>query len=255
MTDSKTPLDWRESIQSGNFEQAEGRIRALELVGEYHPEMLAAVQAMMALLGAVRSKQFLKALRQVPNLEPLREFLSPEALKGAIENLQQTEDKEINQPEELTRVLQQALDNPYTRAEALNRIGVLHVRLKDAVQARVHFDQAIQADPKHFRAITNLGNLALEAGNNQEAESLYKRALELNPEYHLAHNNLAVLQRKQKRIGDSIKSLKKSQRFEQRAISEKAREESRAQPSTVKFGVIAFYILIAVVVVFLFVQR
>ncbi|GGJ54299.1 tetratricopeptide repeat protein [Deinococcus roseus] len=255
MTDSKTPLSWRESIQAGNFEQAEARIQALELVGEYHPELLAAVQAMVALLGDVRSRQFSKALQQTRALEPLREFLSPEELRLGIENLQQTEKQDTRDPEALKAQLQTALDTPYVRAEALNRLGVLQVRLKDPVQARSLFEAAVQADPRHYRAISNLGNIALEAGNNKEAEAHYRKALEINPEYPLAHNNLAVLLRKQKRYGASIQSLKKSQRLEQRALLQQAREEGRQQSMNLRLGAIAFYVVLVLLVLWFVLSR
>lgn len=255
MTDSKTPLSWRESIQEGNFRQAEARIQALELVGEYHPEMLAAVQAMQEVTGAIRGKQFQKALNLLPSIAPLQEFFSLPDLKTGIETLLLTKKQEFRDPEVLREKLQPAWNNPFTRAEALNHLGVLHARMGDPVKARVDFEEAIQTDPQHFRAITNLGNIALEAGNQQEAETLYRRALELNPEHHLAHNNLAVLLRKQKRIGASIQSLKKSQRLEQKALMQQAREEGRQQAPATKIGVVAFYVLILLVVVWFFLSR
>ncbi|GEM49417.1 tetratricopeptide repeat protein [Deinococcus cellulosilyticus] len=255
MTDSKTPLSWRESIQQGNFKQAEARIQALELVGEHHPEMLLAVQAMMGTTEAIRSKQFLKALRYLPDLNPLQEFFSLSDLRMGIETLQQTEKQEERDPETLRSKLQPAWNNPFTRAEALNRIGVLQAQLGDPVQARVAFEEAIQSDPMHFRAITNLGNIALEAGNHNEAEALYRRALELNPEHHLAHNNLAVLLRKQKRIGASIQSLKKSQRLEQKALMQQAREEGRQQAPAAKAGVFALYGVILIGVIWFLLTR
>ncbi|WP_045234699.1 tetratricopeptide repeat protein, partial [Deinococcus pimensis] len=77
------------------------------------------------------------------------------------------------------------------------------------------------------RALTNIGNLLLETGEDEAAEGYYRRALDLNPDYPGAHHNLAVVQRRQRKLGASVRSLKTSQRLAVRQASAQGREDAK----------------------------
>ena len=87
-------------------------------------------------------------------------------------------------------------------------MGVLHAIHEENEQARQVFGQAAEADPGHYRAISNIGNLELQAGNLQEAEAAQRRAIALNPDFAGAHHNLGVALRKQGRVNDSVKAIR-----------------------------------------------
>ncbi len=107
-----------------------------------------------------------------------------------------------------------------TRAEALNVLGVLHAVHEETAEARATFERAVTADPGHYRAISNIGNLELQAGNFKEAEAAQRRAIALSPDFAGAHHNLGVALRRQGRLNDSVKSIRKGQRLALRRMRE-----------------------------------
>jgi protein O-mannosyl-transferase len=66
-------------------------------------------------------------------------------------------------------------------------------RLERREAARRHYLEAAAIVPDDFHTHYDLGNLFLSTGLNDEAESAYRRALELNPALHQARINLGTL--------------------------------------------------------------
>ena len=58
-----------------------------------------------------------------------------------------------------------------------------------------------------------LGNIYIDAGDLTRAEYVYKRALDLDPRHINAMHNLAIVYKRQRKIGLYVKTLKKSQRL------------------------------------------
>jgi len=52
------------------------------------------------------------------------------------------------------------------------------------------FEKAIQINPNYAAAYNNLGNALKELGEYQKAISCYEKAIEINPNHADAHNNL-----------------------------------------------------------------
>lgn len=61
-----------------------------------------------------------------------------------------------------------------------------------------------------------LGNVYFDAGDLRRAEYAYQRAIQEDPRHASAHHNLGVVYRKQGRIAESVKMLKKARRLEMR---------------------------------------
>lgn len=61
-----------------------------------------------------------------------------------------------------------------------------------------------------------LGNLYYDAGDLSRAEYAYKRAIEEDPKHASAHHNLGVVYRKQGKISQAVKMLKRARRLELR---------------------------------------
>lgn len=61
-----------------------------------------------------------------------------------------------------------------------------------------------------------LGNVYFDAGDLARAEYAYGRAIQENPHHASAHHNLGVVYRRQGKISESVKMLKKAQRLEVR---------------------------------------
>ena len=66
------------------------------------------------------------------------------------------------------------------------------------------------------RIYFRLGNLYFDSGKLDKAESAYKQAIEEDPKYASAYHNLGVVYRRQGKIGQSVKMLKKARRLELR---------------------------------------
>jgi tetratricopeptide (TPR) repeat protein len=54
-------------------------------------------------------------------------------------------------------------------------------------------EEATTKDPSNAELQYNLGVIAAEGGDDESAMKYYKKAIELNPDYADAHNNIAVL--------------------------------------------------------------
>ncbi|MDI3316840.1 MAG: tetratricopeptide repeat protein [Bacillota bacterium] len=78
-------------------------------------------------------------------------------------------------------------------------------------------DHVLATDPDCAPAWLNRGNAALEAGQLEEAESCYRRALEIRPDYVAAFNNLAVLFKRRGQIERMVAALKAAARAERQA--------------------------------------
>lgn len=55
-----------------------------------------------------------------------------------------------------------------------------------------YFDRAIALNPRHFKALNNRGNQLFNEGKTKQAMELYKRALEVEPNYQNAKLNYAL---------------------------------------------------------------
>jgi tetratricopeptide (TPR) repeat protein len=201
-------VNWRDSLQRGAFEEALGRTRALELIGRGEPEAKLALERVVELIQALRAKEYANAKRV--SLGGINEILNLET-NGIPEAISALERAEI--------ALHEAREHRLICAEAENQLGVLAALGGESKRARTHFEAALMADARHYRAITNLGNLNLEAGEVTVAESRYREALNINPDYATAHNNLAAALRKQGKRSASVAALKRSQRLAMKAFS------------------------------------
>ncbi len=129
-------------------------------------------------------------------------------------------------PEELRRRLlhglelleraPEALEDPLFAAEKEVVLGVKAVREGRREEAEAHFQRALGLDPKHHRALTNLGTLHLERGELDQALELYRKALALAPEDPLLHENLAALYKRKGDLDKMVAHLKRATRLKMR---------------------------------------
>ncbi|MDR7448066.1 MAG: tetratricopeptide repeat protein, partial [Armatimonadota bacterium] len=56
-----------------------------------------------------------------------------------------------------------------------------------------------------------------ELGRRDEALRAYERAIEVDPDYWVAHQNLGVLYKEMGRVGDAVREFKKATRLSMRA--------------------------------------
>ncbi len=106
-------------------------------------------------------------------------------------------------PEDRERICRAAL----ARAEELRRAKRYGEGIELLIEALKY---GVEKPAIYFR----LGNIYFDAGDLSRAEYAYKRAIEEDPRHALAHHNLGVVYRRQRKIGLSVKMLKKARRLE-----------------------------------------
>ncbi len=207
--ESNPKLDWRDSLRRHAFEEALGRQRALGLIGQSDPEILTMLEQIIDCQSAIRSGDYVAARKSVhPGWTELEPGLNSSA--QAVEWIASGQAKQYEQALELA--------HPLALADAHNSLGKLAVNT-DIAKSEDHFKRALEADPKHHRALTNLGNIELERGEVAQAIARYREAIKLSPEYATAHNNLAAALRRSGKLSESVAALKRSQRLAVKQVS------------------------------------
>ena len=223
------PRRWRELAAAGRFEQAE-RMRILAVGEGAEPDSDVDATGLRSLADAqaeMRRKLWSRSLRRLQEVEGRPDWIDWDATVEAAERL--TDAGAMLDRREVAEAKERLDEGPAgpLEAERLTQLGTVHVLDQEPEEARACFDEAIALDPKHPRAIVNLGNVALEAGEVDRAIELYQAAIELDDGFANAHHNLGVAYRKKGRIGDSVKALRRAQKAERARDSQVAREELR----------------------------
>ncbi len=223
------PLRWRELAAVGRFEQAE-RMRILAVGEGAEADSDVDATALRSLADAqaeMRRKLWSRSLRRLQEVEARPDWIDWEETLRTAERL--TESGAMLDRREIDDARARLDDGPAgaLEAERLTQLGTVHVLDQRPEEARAAFDAAIALDPRHPRAIVNLGNVALEAGEVDRAIELYQAAIDLDDGFANAHHNLGVAYRKKGRIGDSVKALRRAQKAERARDSQVAREELR----------------------------
>jgi len=231
-------LDWAAYLRAGEYRRALAAAR----VGHAEEALQAALENLFDLQEALRARRLLLASRlsaqlstHVAELQQPADFravIDPRHLEAGVAALLTAEQERLADETGLTAKLEPALQSALTRAEALNTLGVLHALQDREGQARQAFGEAFAHDPGHYRALTNLGNMALEGGDPASAEQLYRQAIALNGDYAGAHHNLGVALRKLGRLNDSVRAIKAGQRLSVRQTKRDQDDELKSSPGT-----------------------
>ena len=80
----------------------------------------------------------------------------------------------------------------------------------DFAEAEQVFRRVIQLDPQNAGPYNNLGNALYEQGNLEEAIASYRRAIELAPQYAYAHRNLGNALRAQGNLEEAIANYRRA---------------------------------------------
>ncbi len=106
---------------------------------------------------------------------------------------------------------QLALKNDSSSAEALYGIGSVYLKQDKRAEARDNFLRATQAQAGYPdtlpNAWNNLGLIATQAGQMEEAVDYFKQALRLSPDHLIALDNLGNAYRQQKRWEEARKAF------------------------------------------------
>jgi lipoprotein NlpI len=123
---------------------------------------------------------------------------------------------ELGKLDEAKAYFTEAALDPAIAPGALSKRGVCKVLTGDRAGAHDDFQAALARDPRCAAALVNLGNLAQEAGETEEARGRYEAAIAADADYAPAHHNLGVLYRAIGRIDDSVRELRKAASLEAR---------------------------------------
>ena len=222
MTDDHrdTSPPWRDALAAGKAEEALKRY----LEAEAHDEAtLDALAALADVRRHLRAKAFTRAQQALERSGQPEGLLDWHALSTQIGTLKESNDAlDTFKPDEAMALLA-SVDEPLLQGEAETQRGTAKVYLNENAEAEAHFANALEHDAKHYRALTNQGNLALEKGEVDAAIAAYEQALEINENFANAHHNLGVAYRKKGDIGKSVASIRRAQRALRRQDSEEAR--------------------------------
>lgn len=221
-------VDSGESWQTLLAQGRAGEALALYRLGELSGDTLEVLRVLASVRTDLREKAYARALRRLPTLGPSPDVtLNPAQLERDLTRLKEAAallDK--RRPDEAAQLLSEPL-HPLLDAETDTLRGTLRVLNNDVEAAHTLFEAALAHDPRHYRALTNLGNLALEAGNTDEAVEHYEAALKLNEDFANAHHNLGVAYRRQGKLNKSVRSLRKAQAATHKRLRAEARDTLR----------------------------
>ncbi len=94
---------------------------------------------------------------------------------------------------EAAKYYQVFIDQGYKDYRVFSNYGVVLKDLGNVQEAELLFRKAIEIKPDFADAYFNLGNILRDLGNVQEAELLFRKAIEIKPDFTRAHSNLALL--------------------------------------------------------------
>lgn len=140
----------------------------------------------------------------------------PEPYAAALEALGR---RDFERAERDFTELLETRDAPADRAFLLNKRGVARAGRSQADAARDDFIAALECVPRYPPALTNLGNLLLEAGDIDAAIARYEEAIAADPEYALAHLNLGTAYKRAGRFDEGVRALRAAQRLEKPRFS------------------------------------
>jgi len=213
-------ISWRDHVVAGRLSEA----LAAQL--EAAPDDIGTARALNDLLtlrAHLRAKAWLRAERLATTLAPDFATVLP-TLESEVTRLKESGERLERGEVDAALTLLEGVELPLLRAEVETQRGTAHAFSGDAEAAEAAFRRATEYDPKHYRAVTNLGSVALEAGRVDDAIALYQAALAINENFANAHHNLGVAYRRKGQVNKSVQAIRKAQRVGR----QRERDEAKA---------------------------
>jgi tetratricopeptide (TPR) repeat protein len=226
LPDASLAPDWREHLQHGRLSEALSAHLASPQPAAEVSELL---DALGELRGYLRAKRWDRAARVTEALASYKDLpaLLPE-LNAEVARLGASgRALERAQVDEALALLG-GVQLPLLLGEAATQRGTAQIFLGDPDAAERTFQEALRYDPKHYRALTNLGNVALEQGRTDDAIGHYEAALKLNEGFANAHHNLGVAYRRKGQVNRSVASIRRAQRVSRQLERDEARSAVRS---------------------------
>lgn len=125
---------------------------------------------------------------------------------------------EFGELDEAEEDLKLYLKENHSDAMAHNKLGVVFAKRNNLVEAKRCFQEALRQDVNLVHALNNLGNIARDEGELQLAIEYYQKAIIIDPDYSLPHNNLGVVYKQLNRYRDFVREIKTAKRLENRKV-------------------------------------
>ncbi len=110
----------------------------------------------------------------------------------------------------LLAIDKQAGAETYNYAETYNNLATVYQKIGDLEKAKENYQKAVDFDPNYFRAISNLGIIAILEQDYEQADDYFNQALAINSYFGIAHHGLAVTQVNRGDTAAAIKSYQRS---------------------------------------------
>jgi tetratricopeptide (TPR) repeat protein len=190
-----TPSEVRELIESRRLDEAEEAVRALHEDTPQRPLVVASLRAEIA-FRQHRDEQaealFRQALSEAPGL--------PDAHYGLSLVMLARGEKEV-----ALRHAQFAANNGH-EARFNAQLGLCQLELQNFLQADLALSRATRLNPLDKASWNNLGIAKRARGHAEKSRAAFKRALELDPSFEQADQNLKLLEEEVARHGESAPS-------------------------------------------------
>ncbi len=114
---------------------------------------------------------------------------------------------------EALRLYLEIIEEDPENAYAINKAGVAYARMGEMEHAERCFYDAVIIDHRFVPALSNLGNIFLDREQNEIAIALYRKGLRYDPNYSVAHNNIAAAYKRIGKIDKQVNHFKRSQKI------------------------------------------
>lgn len=104
---------------------------------------------------------------------------------------------------------QDCLDKTPRKARPHLSLGAAYAAQENFDKAMIHYQRALEIEPDFVEAYNNIGNLRLKEGLLAQAEQLYRKVLKKRPVHVKAHFNIALALHRQDKPNDALYYLKK----------------------------------------------
>jgi protein O-mannosyl-transferase len=115
---------------------------------------------------------------------------------------------QVQQWKDSITLFQHALSVQENNSLAHGCLGAALIQRQNPKQAEKHLIRALELNPRYPEALNDLGTILFEKGMYPEAVTRFSSALTLNPNYAEAHNNLALTLTHMNRFPEAIEHYK-----------------------------------------------
>lgn len=219
-------MSWRDALLEGNLSEANKRYLESDeqlVLGSHFWLDLQSLQKHL------RAKHWQRAYNIIEAFEMskagLEELVDRDSLVAELKVLKESSILLDRRRAEEALASLESVRQPLLQAEKKCQQGTASIFQNDIELAKTLFAESLELDPLHYRSLTNLGNIYLEAKDIDSAIIYYEKALAIKDDFGNALHNLGVAYRQKGQIAKSVGLIKKAQSNVRKAEEADARGE------------------------------